>query len=301
MFVMGPASEGGATPGAHPARDGRDRCDGIAQLADLLHGRRVLALTGAGISTESGIPDYRSPESQARARPPITYQAFTQSPTVRQRYWARSVVGWPSMRSRAPNAGHGAVARLEAAGRLSALITQNVDGLHHAAGSQNVVELHGALREVRCLGCGVRSPREVLQERLLALNAAFDEVAVMAPDGDAELAPEQIDGFRIADCEGCGGLLKPDVVFFGENVPPPRVDQTWRMLDAAEILLVLGSSLTVRSGYRLIEAAIQQRKPVAIVNDGETRADPVATVRVSGRLGAVLSTLEAHLSARHPS
>lgn len=269
--------------------------DGVARLAELVSGRRVLALSGAGISTESGIPDYRSPESLARARTPVTYQAFVRSAAVRQRYWARSVVGWPSMRSRRPNPGHGALARLEVSGVLGDLITQNVDGLHQAAGSRNVVELHGALREVRCLGCGVRIPRDWLQERLLALNPGFAQEAAMAPDGDADLTQAQIDGFRVADCERCDGMLKPDVVFFGENVPPERVERTWRMLDAAEVLLVVGSSLAVRSGYRLVEAAAKKGKPVAIVNDGPTRGDPDASVRVSGRLGNVLPALAAQV------
>lgn len=269
--------------------------DGLGGLTALLHGRRVLVLTGAGISTESGIPDYRSPESLARARTPVTYQAFTRSAAVRQRYWARSVVGWPSMRSREPNAGHLALAQLEAEHKVQALVTQNVDGLHHLAGSHTVIELHGALREVRCLECGVRSSRDGLQERLLRLNPTFQAEAAMAPDGDADLPQEQVDGFCLADCERCGGVLKPDVVFFGENVPPDRVARTRQLLDEAEVLLVLGSSLSVRSGYRLIEAAVHQGKPVAIVNDGETRGDPVATVRVTGRLGELLGALQRHL------
>jgi NAD-dependent SIR2 family protein deacetylase len=269
--------------------------DGLENLTALLAERRVLVLTGAGISTESGIPDYRSPESLARARTPVTYQAFTRSAAVRQRYWARSVIGWPSMRSRLPNVGHQALSQLEDSGKVQALITQNVDGLHHAAGNRNVVELHGALREVRCLGCGRRGSRDALQERLLALNPDFQAEAAMAPDGDAELSQDQIDGFRLADCEDCQGMLKPDGVFFGENVPPERVAHTWRLLDEAEVLLVLGSSLSVRSGYRLIEAAVHQGKPVAIINDGETRADPVATVRLSGRLGELLSALQHRL------
>ena len=270
--------------------------DGLERLAWLLEAGRVLVLSGAGLSTESGIPDYRGPESARRPRTPVTYQQFVGSAAVRQRYWARSVIGWPAMREKRPNRGHAALARLAAAGLLVGTITQNVDGLHQAAGSQEVVELHGALREVRCLGCGVRSARDLLQERLVALNPGFIREATIAPDGDADLSQAQIDGFQIAPCEACGGLLKPDVVFFGENVPPPRVELTWRMLEAAEVLLVVGSSLYVRSGYRLVEAAARAGKPVAIVNDGETRGDNDATLRISGRLGEVLPALAERLA-----
>jgi NAD-dependent SIR2 family protein deacetylase len=278
-----------------PVLTGAVEEDPVGELVSLLAGRRVLALTGAGLSTESGIPDYRSPQSLAKNRQPVTYQAFVKSAAVRQRYWARSVVGWPSMRLRAPNDGHGALARLEQAGAVPELITQNVDGLHQAAGSRSVVELHGALREVRCLSCGVRMDRDWLQERLLALNPGFDPKAAMAPDGDADLSQAQIDGFRVADCERCDGKLKPDVVFFGENVPPDRVELTWRMLARADVLLVLGSSLTVRSGFRYVEAAAREGKPVAIVNDGDTRGDPHARIRISGRLGKLLPSLASRL------
>jgi NAD-dependent deacetylase sirtuin 4 len=265
--------------------------DAVSALAGLMAQRRVLVLSGAGLSTESGIPDYRSPESLARARTPVTYQAFVKEPSVRQRYWARSVVGWPRMRSRAPNRGHLALARLERAGLIASTVTQNVDGLHQSAGSRNVVELHGALRTVRCLGCGVRLDRDALQERLLELNPGFDPAAAMAPDGDADLSQEQIDGFRVADCERCEGMLKPDVVFFGEHGPGERVERTRALVEAAQVLLVLGSSLAVRSGLRWVEAAARAGTPVAIVNDGPTRGDPHATLRISGRLGEVLGAL----------
>jgi NAD-dependent SIR2 family protein deacetylase len=196
------------------------------------------------------------------------------------------------MRAKRPNAGHRALARLETAGAVHGVLTQNVDGLHQASGSRRVLELHGALAWVRCLRCGRLEPRDALQLRLERLNPDFASArAVMAPDGDAELDAGVEETFHLADCRGCGGTLKPDVVFFGENVPRPRVARSWAMLERAEVLLVLGSSLTVRSGYRYVVAAAEARKPVALVNDGPTRGDGDATLRVHGRLGRVLPAL----------
>ncbi len=264
----------------------------LEPLARLLEGRRVLALSGAGISTESGIPDYRGPDGPRRQGTPITYQEFVRSEASRRRYWARSFLGWPVMRDKRPNAGHRALARLEAAGAVHGVLTQNVDGLHQASGSRRVLELHGALAWVRCLRCGRLEPRDALQLRLARLNPEFTvDGAAMAPDGDVELDAGLENAFEPAGCRGCGGTLKPDVVFFGENVPRPRVARSWAMLERAEVLLVLGSSLTVRSGYRYVVAAAEARKPVALVNDGPTRGDGDATLRLGGRLGRVLPAL----------
>ncbi len=269
--------------------------DTLTDLVALLAGRRVLVLSGAGLSTESGIPDYRGPGSRRRGTP-VTYQQFTRSEAARRRYWARSFLGWPAMRAKLPNAGHRAVARLEAGGAVCGVITQNVDGLHHAAGSRRVLELHGALAAVRCLRCGRLEARDSLQRRLAAGNPGFAAgVAEMAPDGDAEIDPNLEAAFRPVVCRGCGGTLKPDVVFFGENVPEPRLTRSWAMLEDAEALLVLGSSLAVRSGYRYVVRAADLGMPVAIVNDGPTRGDGEASVRVGDRLGRVLPELAERL------
>ena len=261
----------------------------LERLVALVRGRPTLVLSGAGLSTESGIPDYRGPDGARRARSPISYQQFTRSEAARRRYGARSFLGWPAMRSTRPNAGHRAVARLEAGRVVVGVLTQNVDGLHQVSGSRRVLELHGALGQVRCLSCGGREARDALQRRLERLNPAFaGGTAAMAPDGDAVLGPGREDAFRPAACRRCGGVLKPDVVFFGENVPRGRLQRSWSMLEAAEVLLVLGSSLTVRSGYRYVAAARTRGTPVAIVNDGVTRGDVDASVRLGGRLGRVL-------------
>jgi NAD-dependent SIR2 family protein deacetylase len=263
-----------------------------SELANLLRGRRVLALTGAGCSTESGIPDYRGPETRKRARNPIQHRAFVTSPETRQRYWARSALGWPRFCEARPNAGHLALAELERMGAVHALLTQNVDRLHHQAGSQNVVELHGALFEVRCLGCGAVSPRAELQARLLAENPGLLAArAELAPDGDADLSDEAVRGVRVPDCLGCGGVLKPDVVFFGDSVPREKVDHAYALLDASEALLVAGTSLAVFSGYRFVLRAAERGIPVALVNLGESRADAYAAVRVEASTGEVLPEL----------
>ena len=265
----------------------------------MLRGRRVVVLTGAGCSTESGIPDYRGPETRRRARNPIQYRAFVTDPAARTRYWARSAVGWQRVAQARPNAGHYALARMEAAGLVHGLITQNVDGLHYAAGSRRVVELHGALAHVRCLGCGAAELRAGLQRRLLALNPGWTArpPAEIAPDGDAELDPPWEQTFRVPACLRCGGVLKPDVVFFGENVPRPVVDDAWTLLGEGDALLVAGSSLAVYSGYRFVRGAAKEGKPVAIVNLGPTRGDADAALRVDGRTGDVLPALAEALGA----
>lgn len=260
----------------------------VAALADLLRGRRVLALTGAGCSTESGIPDYRGEGRRARPATPVQYQAFTKDPAVRRRYWARSLAGWARFSRAVPNAAHLALAELERAGRWAGLITQNVDRLHHAAGSSDVIELHGALERVRCLGCGALEARAALQARLLAANPGWEPAPGAAmPDGDAELEAE----ISVVDCVDCGGVLKPDVVFFGENVPRATVEQAYAKVSSAEALLVVGSSLTVFSGYRFVRRAAERGIPIAIVNLGPTRADHLATQKLEARAGQTLPRL----------
>jgi NAD+-dependent protein deacetylase sirtuin 4 len=270
----------------------------VDALIALLRGRRVAVLTGAGCSTESGIPDYRGPGTRERARNPIQHRAFISDPLTRARYWARSAIGWPRFASVAPNGAHRAIAALETAGHLTGLITQNVDRLHHEAGSRDVIELHGALAEVRCLACEAREHRDDLQRRILELNPAFSErSAELAPDGDAELPIEAVRDFRAPACLTCGGILKPDVVFFGDNVPRARVDRAFAVADAAEVLLVVGSSLAVYSGYRFVLRAAERGQRIAIVNLGETRGDSHAHVRVDARAGDVLPTVARALSA----
>jgi NAD-dependent SIR2 family protein deacetylase len=268
----------------------------LAELAALLRGRRALALTGAGISTESGIPDYRGPGTRQRARSPMQHVEFVRDGAARRRYWARSVIGWPPVDAAAPNPAHAALAAMERAGALTAIITQNVDRLHHRAGSREVIELHGALADVTCLGCGAREPRAALQERLLALNPWWSaDAAPVAPDGDADLAAAAEGRFQVADCGGCGGVLKPDVVFFGGSVPRPVVDAAYRLVDQSEALVVVGSSLAVYSGYRFVRRASERGIPVAIVNLGPTRGDPLATLRWDERAGVALPALAAAL------
>ena len=268
----------------------------IRSLASLMRGRRTVVLSGAGISTESGIPDYRGPDGSLRARKPMTYQQFVGSEQARRRYWARSAVGWERVASARPNAGHRALAAMEAAGHVGGVITQNVDGLHQAAGSRRVLELHGALADVRCLSCGSVERRDTYQDRLLRANPGWDaQPGRAAPDGDVDLAPGVDSGFSVPGCRACGGVMKPDVVFFGENVPRGRVDAAFAMVDQAQVLLVAGSSLAVFSGFRFVERAAKDGTPVAIVNRGQTRGDAMAAVRLEGRLGDVLPRLEALL------
>ena len=264
----------------------------VEALAGVLGRGRLVVLTGAGCSTESGIPDYRGPETARRARNPIPFRQFAQDPAWRARYWARSLVGWRRVATATPNPAHRALARLERTGRLGGLITQNVDGLHQAAGSRQVVDLHGRLSEVVCLNCGAIRSRSAHQQRLLDLNPGRVARPIgWAPDGDADLPEAAERDFRVADCGVCGGILKPNVVFFGENVPRHRVERAYGMVDASDGLLVVGTSLTVFSGLRFVKRAAARAVPIGIVNLGATRGDGLASVRVDGRAGQVLPAL----------
>jgi NAD-dependent SIR2 family protein deacetylase len=260
-------------------------------LVQLLAGRRILALTGAGLSTDSGIPDYRGPSAPRRT--PMTYAEFCSGSVAQQRYWARSHVGWRYLHGADPNDGHRALAAMERSGRLTALITQNVDGLHQAAGSRRVVDLHGRISSVICLDCRQVTPRADLHRRLEELNPGFGHGSSpdIAPDGDAAVG--DLDSFLIVPCAACGGVLKPDVVFFGENVPRERVDLCYSLVEDAQALLVAGSSLTVMSGLRFVRRAHQRGIPIAIVNRGQTRGDPLATMRVDHGCSEVLTALAA--------
>ncbi|MEU9554237.1 NAD-dependent protein deacetylase [Streptomyces fumanus] len=267
-----------------------------APVADALSGGRVLVLSGAGLSTESGIPDYRGEGGSLSRHTPMTFQDFTGSIQARRRYWARSHLGWRTFGRALPNAGHRAVAAFGRHGLLTGVITQNVDGLHQAAGSEGVVELHGSLDRVICLSCGTLSPRRELARRLTAANPDFAPVAAgINPDGDADLDDEQVGDFRVVDCAVCGGVLKPDVVFFGENVPPARVEHCRALVRAAASLLVLGSSLTVMSGLRFVRQAADAGKPVLIVNRDPTRGDRHAVTRVALPLGEALTGVAGRL------
>jgi NAD-dependent SIR2 family protein deacetylase len=270
-----------------------DEISVINRLRELLAAGGVIVLSGAGISTESGIPDYRGPSGQLRARLPMTVQEFTASAAARRRYWARSYVGWRRIAHAQPNPGHLAVAALQRRGAVTGVITQNVDGLHQAAGSRDVIELHGGLDHVVCLDCGARSQRSELDERLTAVNGELaTEIAELNPDGDVELADELVASFVLVGCECCGSdVLKPDVVFFGENVPRPRVARCFELVERASSLLVLGSSLTVMSGLRFVHRAAAGAIPVAIVNQGTTRGDEYADVKLEGPLGEALPAL----------
>jgi NAD-dependent SIR2 family protein deacetylase len=278
-----------AAPTAPPRAD----VPALDALADLVAGGDVVVLSGAGLSTDSGIPDYRGETGSLRRHTPMTYQTFTRDPRGRHRYWARSYVGWRQIRGARPNGGHRAVGELQAAGLLGGVITQNVDGLHQAAGARDVVELHGGLDRTVCLNCGDVAGRAELDERLREANPDFgprtDEIN---PDGDAELPDEVLDSFVMVSCLACGaGPLKPDVVFFGETVPRDRVERCFDLVEDAGCLLVLGSSLTVMSGYRFVLRAAKLGIPVAIVNSGPTRGDAKADVRVDAPLGIVLPEL----------
>ena len=262
-------------------------------LHRLLAGR-LAVLTGAGVSTDSGIPDYRGPRPAGAppTRMPMTYQEFVASPANQQRYWARAHVGWSRMGSAEPNAGHRALARLEAHGRIELLVTQNVDGLHERAGSQALVALHGRVAEVICLDCRSVTGRAAVQARMTAANpdwAARHANAVIRPDGDVEL--EATRGFVVPRCERCRGRLKPHVVFFGENVPRDRVLRAQQAVAAADALLVLGSSLTVMSGFRFVRQAAKAGKPVVVVNRGTTRGDELAAYKLEGGCSEFLTGL----------
>jgi len=265
-----------------------------AALREFVDGRRVAVLTGAGLSTDSGLPDYRGPGSPPRT--PMTFQQFVGDPEFRRRYWARNHLGWRHMDGARPNAGHRALAALERAGTVSGLITQNVDLLHTKAGSRHVIDLHGTYAQIVCLDCGRRLSRFTLHERLSAANPTFAAAHTVtglevAPDADAVV--RDTDSFVVVACDRCGGMLKPDIVYFGEIVPRARVDAAYALLEASDALLVAGSSLTVQSGLRFVRRAVERRLPVAIVNRGTTRGDDHASVRVDAGCSETLVALTA--------
>jgi NAD-dependent SIR2 family protein deacetylase len=269
------------------------------ELVALLTGRRVAVLTGAGLSTDSGIPDYRGPDSPPSN--PMTIRQFTSDPVFRQRYWARNHVGWRHMDKTLPNAGHRAVAALERNGVVTGVITQNVDLLHTKAGNRDVINLHGTYAQVICLSCGQSRSRAALARELDALNPGFTERVeavgglAVAPDADAVVADTA--SFRYLDCASCGGMLKPDIVYFGESVPKDIVQQAFSLVEGAEALLVAGSSLTVFSGYRFVRHAAALGIPVALVNRGPTRGDDLAAVKVEGGCSELLTLLSEELAA----
>lgn len=271
----------------------------LSRLRELLGRGGVVALTGAGLSTESGIPDYRGADGQRRFQP-MTAQELLADPQARQRYWARSYVGWPRFAAARPNAGHVAVARLQHLGAIGPIITQNVDGLHQAAGASRVYELHGSLAQVVCMNCGERYDRAVVDGWLSLANPNFDRSAdgPLRPDGDVAIAEELISTFRAVHCVICGSdLLKPDVVMFGESVPRDLVDACFAAVESASAVLVLGSSLAVMSGYRFVRRAVRDAIPVAVINHGWTRAsDDEIDIRVDAPLSATLTRIADELS-----
>lgn len=272
---------------------------GLADLLAFVRAHpRLFVLTGAGVSTESGIPDYRDAAGQWKRRQPVRHQEFLGSPPVRRRYWARSMLGWPVFSRARPNGAHQALAGLEAAGRIHALLTQNVDGLHQAAGHRRVIELHGNLSRVVCTGCGGLLPRAEVQRRLEAGNPWLaGRAATPAPDGDADLDEADLERFETPACPACGGILKPDVVFFGDSVPRPRVEEALALLAESDALLVAGSSLMVYSGYRFCERAHALGKPIAAINLGATRADPLLAVKLHAACGDALAALSGAVGA----
>jgi NAD-dependent SIR2 family protein deacetylase len=273
----------------------------VAELGEWIAEGGVVVLSGAGLSTDSGIPDYRGPSGSSRRGSPMTYQSFTRDPVARRRYWARSHLGWRTIGDARPNEGHQAVAGLQHAGLVGGIVTQNVDGLHQAAGARDVVELHGNLSWIVCLDCGERTPRAEHSRRLDEANPRFAGVAsAINPDGDAELDDAALDGFAVVGCERCGGLLKPDVVFFGETVPPDRVARSFALVGAGRTLLVLGSSLTVMSGRRFVLRAAKDGTRVAIVNRGVTRGEPYAGLVIDAPLGIVLPHLARQAASALP-
>ncbi|CAN5144732.1 NAD-dependent protein deacetylase [soil metagenome] len=277
---------------------GAEALDKLAALeVFLLESRRLLVLTGAGCSTQSGIPDYRDADGEWKHRHPVLYQDFVSSRSVRQRYWARSLIGWRRVADAAPNRAHRALARMEQAGLVHHLVTQNVDGLHHRAGSRKVIDLHGRLDVVDCLACGHRTSREHFQDRLERDNPGLNlpSAAVARPDGDVDPGAFGYDSFEVPSCRHCGGILKPGVVFFGEPVPRERVRAAFARLGEADALLIVGSSLMVFSGYRFARAAFHRGLPVALINLGRTRADGEISLKVRGQCGDVLTEMQRRL------
>ena len=267
-------------------------------MLSLLSGRRIVALTGAGCSTESGIPDYRS-NGRSGPRNPIQHDAFLRREDVRRRYWARATLGWARFRAAEPNAAHRALASLEQDGLLAGVITQNVDRLHHRAGTRRVVELHGALSEVRCLVCGLTEERDGLQHRLLDANPGWMERGADAlPDGDSDLPTDLVAGFHLVGCAARGGDLQPKVVFFGGSAAASTLAAAWELFDAGEVLLIVGSSLTVYSGFRFVRRARELDVPIAVINIGPTRADELIQAKLSAPAAEILPRLVARLRAR---
>ena len=259
---------------------------------------RIAVLTGAGCSTESGIPDYRGPSGRWKTHKPVLYQEFLRSETARRRYWARSFRGWKRFDAAAPNRSHQKLAELESAGLLSPLITQNVDRLHRAAGHRDVIELHGHNEEVHCVECGRTQQRSEFQRRMELQNRDFvADILQILPDGDAELPDDAYSGFTLVACDHCSGILKPTVIFFGENVPRERVSQAMASVEESELLLVLGSSLHVWSGYRFALRARELGRPIVIVNQGETRADDMALLKLDRNCGEFLEEFVARQRA----
>jgi NAD-dependent SIR2 family protein deacetylase len=267
--------------------------DPVVALRDFVaRHRRLFVLTGAGCSTSSGIPDYRDAEGGWKRPQPVTFQAFTGDAATRRRYWARSLAGWPRFAAARANPAHGALAALEADGRIEALVTQNVDGLHQQAGSMRVVDLHGRLDQVACLACSARIPRARLQQVLLARNPGWERhAAAVAPDGDADLDGVDFSGFDVPDCEACGGMLKPDVVFYGESVPRTRVEAAVAHLRQSDAMLVVGSSLMVWSGFRFARLAAEAGLPLAALNLGRTRADGLLSLKIEADCVEALAAL----------
>ncbi|XLZ71239.1 NAD-dependent protein deacetylase [Massilia sp. SR12] len=269
--------------------------EGVAGF--LANHTRVLVLSGAGLSTASGIPGYRDKDGVRRGRTPIQGPEFRRSDAVRRRYWARSMVGWPTMSRAEPNAGHRAIAQLEASGHVASVITQNVDGLHQRAGSKRLIELHGNLHHVICLECHARYSRASLQPQLERDNPELASVlAQPLPDGDAAVEPDALEDFHAPHCAACGGVLKPDVVFFGDNVPADRTAHALAEMEAADALLVVGSSLMVFSGYRFCRIAAGAGKPIAAINAGKTRADDLLSLKLELPAQEVLPRLVELLS-----
>jgi NAD-dependent SIR2 family protein deacetylase len=264
--------------------------------------RRLFVLTGAGISTASGIPDYRDNSGEWKHQKPMDYRDFVASNAARQRYWSRSYFGWQRFSQASPNAAHSAIARLEKLGHLAGTVTQNVDGLHQRAGSRQVVELHGSLATVTCLGCGHSMARATMQQALLGRNPQLSTVAgEMAPDGDARLQTFDESKLDIPGCESCAGVVKPAVVFFGEAVPPARVQHCRELLAGCDAVLVVGSSLMVYSGFRFIREAAQLGIPIAAINRGKTRADELLTYKFELDCTTALATALQHITCDPPN
>lgn len=275
----------------------QDQADALAEF--LVRYPNALVLTGAGLSTASGIPDYRDRDGVRRGKQPIQGPEFRKSLAVQRRYWARSMVGYPALAQAAPNPGHKAIAAFEASGKIGSVLTQNVDGLHQQAGSRSVLELHGNIHAVACMSCRAQFTRELIQQQLEDKNPGIaDANASPLPDGDAQLEPEALEDFELPVCLDCGGALTPDVVFFGDNVPPARTTAALDMMARADALLVIGSSLMVYSGFRFCRMANETGKPIAAVNLGRTRADHLLTLKVEASSERILPRVQELLNHR---